>query len=61
MTLKNALKLHSGDEVVVKKTHEVQLVVEFEYIPKEQTSNNIAGLSVRLTDGNWYGLDTPHG
>lgn len=55
MTLKNALKLHSGDEVVVKKTRQVQLVVEFEYIPKEQTSNNIAGLSVRLTDGNWYG------
>lgn len=30
-------------------------VVEIEYIEPEQTSNNIAGLSVMLEDGNWYG------
>ena len=55
MTLKDALKLHNGDEVVVKRTKEIQTVVEVEFVPEEQTNNRAAGLSVRLTDGNWYG------
>lgn len=55
MTLKDAKKLHNGDEVMLKKTREVMTVVDVEYVPKEQTTNNIAGLSVLLSDGNWYG------
>ena len=36
MTLKDALKLHNGDEVIVKRTKEIQTVVEVEFVPEEQ-------------------------
>ena len=55
MRLREAKKLHNEDEVTVKKTGQTMQVVEIEYIEPEQTSNNIAGLSVMLEDGNWYG------
>ena len=55
MRLRDAIKLHNEDEVTVKKTGYTMKVVDIEYIEPEQTSNNIAGLSVRLEDGNWYG------
>lgn len=55
MKFSDAKNLHSGDEVMVKKTKEIMQVIESEYISKEQTANHISALSVRLSDGNWYG------
>ncbi len=55
MTYKNAIKLHNEDEVTIKKTKEIRRVVEVIIIPKEDTANNIGGISVMLDDGNWYG------
>lgn len=55
MTYKNAIQLHTGDEVTVKKTHQVMTVVEIESVKAEDTTNHIPGVSVHLDDGNWYG------
>lgn len=49
MRYPNAKKLHSGDDVTVKKTGAVLTVVEVEVV------DEIHGVSVRLSDGNWYG------
>jgi hypothetical protein len=45
----DAIKLHAGDEVTVKRSNVTQEVVEIEIV------EYIKGVSVRLTDGNWYG------
>ena len=55
MKLRDALKLHNEDEVMVKKTKEVLRVVEMEVTPKEHTTNNMTCVDIRLSDGNWYG------
>ena len=55
MTIKNALKLHSNDRVVVNKTKEVLSITEVEFVPKNLTANGIAGFSVLLSNGVWYG------
>ena len=55
MRLRDAIKLHSEDEVTVKKSGKTMKVVDIEYIEPEKTYNSIAGLSVMLEDGNWYG------
>jgi len=55
MILKNALRLHNGDEVIVKRTKECLRVVETAITPKEYTANNMTCVDVLLTDGNWYG------
>jgi hypothetical protein len=54
MKLRDALKLHNGDEVVVKNSGDIRMVIDTEYVPKEE-ANNVAGFSVMLDDGNWYG------
>lgn len=53
MRLRDAKKLHSGDEVTVKRSKEILRVIETEYIAA--TSNGFPALSVFLEDGNWYG------
>lgn len=45
----DAKMLHNGDEVTVKRTGAVETVVEIEVVEE------IHGVSVRLSDGNWYG------
>lgn len=55
MRLRDAKKLHSGDEVTVKRTKETLRVIETEYVAPCDTANGIPGLSVFLEDGNWYG------
>lgn len=55
MRLRDAIKLHSEDEVTVKKSGKTMKVVDIEYIEPEKAYNSIAGLSVMLEDGNWYG------
>jgi len=49
MRYREAIKIHHGDEVVVKRTKTVEAVVEVESVEE------IKGISFRLTDGNWYG------
>ena len=55
MKIQDALKLHNGDEVTVKKNKQVMRVVEVEVTPKEHTTNNMTCIDVKLEDGNWYG------
>ena len=55
MKLNDAMKLHNGDEVIVKRTKTAMKVVEVETLTKEMTANNMACVSVMLDDGNWYG------
>lgn len=45
----DALKLHPGDEVTVKRSKITMRIVEIEVV------EYIKGISVRLDDGNWYG------
>lgn len=55
MTLKNALQLHNGDEVTVKKTDCIMTVVQIKYVPKDPSYGRINdNLSVFLEDGCWY-------
>lgn len=49
MRYADALKLHSGDEVTVKRSKEIMRVIETEVVPE------IKGISIMLEDGNWYG------
>ena len=49
MRYEDALKLHSGDEVTVKRSKEIMRVIEREVV------EYIKGISVMLEDGNWYG------
>ncbi len=55
MKLQDALKLHNGDEVMIKKTKAVMQVVETIITPKEHTTNQMTCVDIMLTDGNWYG------
>lgn len=55
MKLQDALKLHNGDEVTVKKTKEILLVEDVATIPKGVATNRTVCAGIRLTDGNWYG------
>lgn len=55
MKKQDALKLHNGDEVIVKKNKQVMRVVEIEVTPKEHTTNNMTCIDIMLEDGNWYG------
>ena len=55
MKIQDALKLHNGDEVTVKKNKQVMRVVEVEVTPKEHITNNMTCIDVMLEDGNWYG------
>ena len=41
MTLRNALRLHNGDEVMVKKTKEILLVKDVATIPKGVATNRV--------------------
>ena len=55
MTLKNALCLHHGDEVTVKKKGQIMTVIQIKYIPKDPSYGRINDeLSVFLEDGCWY-------
>ena len=55
MTSKDVLSLHSGDEVVVKKTKKILPVEDVVTIPKGVTTNRTVCAGIRLADGNWYG------
>ena len=55
MKIRDALKLHNGYEVIVKKNKQVMRVVEIEVTPKEHTTSNITYIDIMLEDGNWYG------
>ena len=58
MRLKEALKLREGDKVIVRKTNAIMSVLETESVTADQTSNNVAAVSIMLDDGNWYGYKT---
>ena len=49
MKLKDAKKLHRGDEVIVKQNGRIMQVVETE------TSDDMRNVDVMLEDGVWYG------
>ena len=55
MKLRDALKLHNEDEVIVKKTKIAGTVVEVEILTKEQSPSGTASVRVMLENGNWYG------
>ena len=55
MRLKDAEKIHNGDEVMIKKTKTVKTVVDKVSLKRNETINNVACVSVKLDDGNWYG------
>ena len=55
MKIRDALKLHNEDEVIVKKNKQVMRVVEIKVTPKEHTANNRTCIDIMLEDGNWYG------
>ena len=54
MKVKEAMKLHNEDEVVVKKTGKVMHVLETQIIPVSESQNGRARVNVLLSDGNWY-------
>lgn len=55
MKLKDALKLHNEDEVMVKKTKAILKVIEVMITPKEFTTNHMTCVDILLEDGSWYG------
>lgn len=55
MRLKEAAKLQKGDTVTVKRTGKTLTVLDVEAVSTEQNFNNTVGVSVRLSDGKWYG------
>ena len=55
MKYQDAVKLHNGDEVIVKKTKEIRTVIDIIITPKEHTTNNIPCVDIRLDNGEWYG------
>jgi hypothetical protein len=48
MVYRNALKLHKGDEVTIKKTGYVMMVVTTE------TQLGRKNVNIMCEDGNWY-------
>ena len=55
MKLKDALNIHEGDTVIVKRTKEQLQVIEIEVTPSKYTGNNMTCVDFHLTDGDWYG------
>ena len=55
MKLTDAMKLHTGDEVMIKSTGEFEYVVEVEKISPKESSNGVGFVNVMIDNGEWYG------
>lgn len=57
MRYRDAIKIHAGDEVFVKKLKSAETVIEVEQVDywNEHTGSKVRGISFHATDGNWYG------
>lgn len=54
MKYKYARNLHNEDQVIVRKTGQVLMVVETRLVAPEKTSGRAPAVQVMLDDGNWY-------
>jgi len=54
MRYEHARNLHNEDQVIVRKTGQVLMVVETRQIAPEKTAGTAPAVQVMLDDGNWY-------
>ena len=54
MKYKYARNLHNEDQVIVRKTGQVLMVVETRLVAPEKTAGQAPSVQVMLDDGNWY-------
>ena len=54
MTMKEALRLKSGDCVKMKKTKQLRLVTETRVVSRKESLGDTGYVSIRLNDNNWY-------
>ena len=55
MKLIKAKNLRNGDRVAVKKGKEIMEITDIEHVSREETCDGSELISVRLSNGNWYG------
>ncbi len=53
MKLKDAMKLHAGDEVMIKSTGEFKYVVDVEKISSKESPNGVGFVNVMIDNGEW--------
>lgn len=54
MKYEHARNLHNEDQVIVRKTGQVLMVVETRLAAPEKTAGQAPAVLVMLDDGNWY-------
>ena len=54
MRLRDTLKLHNEEEVIVKRTGEIMRVIDVETVPQGAPAPLIQCVNVLLDDGIWY-------
>ena len=54
MRYDDARRLHNEDQVIVRKTKQVLMVVETRILTPDETSSSAPAVEVMLDDGNWY-------
>ena len=54
MRYDDARRLHNEDQVIVRKTKQVLMVVETRSLTPDETSSSAPVVEVMLDDGNWY-------
>lgn len=54
MRYDDARRLHNEDQVIVRKTKQVLMVVETRLVAPEKTAGLAPAVQVMLDDGNWY-------
>ena len=54
MRYDDARRLHNEDQVIVRKTGQVLMVVETRLVAPEKTAGLAPAVEVMLDDGNWY-------
>ena len=54
MKYEHARNLHNEDQVIVRKTGQVLMVVETRLVAPEKTAGQAPSVQVMLDDGNWY-------
>ena len=54
MRYDDARRLHNEDQVIVRKTGQVLMVVETRLVAPEKTAGLAPAVQVMLDDGNWY-------
>lgn len=54
MKYEHARNLHNEDQVIVRKTGQVLMVVETRLVAPEKAAGQAPAVLVMLDDGNWY-------